>query len=107
MQVRKYIGSWMDVVHWARNGVAILPAMKKIEGKIWGLHFKDVKDFDNVKTADTLFGKGVCNLPAVLKELKRQKFKGVVSMEYEANEDNNLQDMRANKFYYDELIKKL
>ena len=107
MQGRKNIGAWPDVGHWERNGVNIQDAMKKVEGKIWGRHFKDVKEFDNVKTEDTLFGKGVCDLPAVLKELKRQNFKGVVSMEYEANENNNMQDMRANKFYYDELIRKL
>ena len=96
-----------DIGHWVRNGVNIQEALKKLEGKIWGLHFKDVKEFDNVKTEDTLFGKGVCDLPAVLKELKRQKFKGVISMEYEANEDNNMEDMRKNKEFYYNKIQKL
>jgi len=107
MQGRKHIGAWPDIGHWARNGVNITDAMKKLEGKIWGLHFKDVKEFDNVKTEDTLFGKGVCDLPAVLKELKRQKFKGVISMEYEANENNNMGDMRMNKEFYEREIEKL
>ena len=107
MNGRKNIGAWPDIGHWARNGVNIQDALKKLEGKIWGLHFKDVKEFDNVKTEDTLFGKGVCDMPAVLKELKRQKFKGTISMEYEANEDNNMQDMRKNKEFYMSTIQKL
>jgi sugar phosphate isomerase/epimerase len=105
MQGRQYIGAWPDMGHWARNGVPVLEALKKMEGKLWGLHFKDVKEFDNVKTEDVLFGKGVCDLPAVVKELKRQKFKGVISMEYEANENNNMEDMQLNKKYYDEQVK--
>ncbi|MCY7309921.1 MAG: sugar phosphate isomerase/epimerase [Chitinophagaceae bacterium] len=107
MKGRKNIGAWPDIGHWARNGVNIQEAMKKLEGKIWGLHFKDVKEFDNVKTEDTLFGKGVCDLPAVLKELKRQKFKGVISMEYEANENNNMGDMKRNKEFYESELRKL
>ena len=107
MKGRKNIGAWPDIGHWARNGVDIQDAMKKLDGKIWGIHFKDVKEFDNVKTEDTLFGSGVCDLPAVLKELKRQKFKGVISMEYEANEDNNMEDMKRNKRFYELELRKL
>jgi len=107
MKGRKYIGAWPDIGHWARNGVDIPAGMKKLEGRIWGLHFKDVKEFDNVKTGDVLFGQGVCQLPAVLLELKRQRFKGVVSMEYEANEDNNMEDMRKNKIFYESEIQKI
>lgn len=107
MQGRPNIGAWPDIGHWARNGVDVLAAMKKLEGRIWGMHFKDVKEFDNVKTADTLFGKGVCRLTEVLQELNRQQFSGVISMEYEANEDNNMEDMRRNKEYVDAEILKI
>ncbi len=107
MKGRPHIGAWPDIGHWARNGVAIIPAMKKLKGKIWGLHFKDVQDFNNVNTPDVLFGKGMCDLPAVLKELKQQQFKGVVVMEYEANENDNMKDMWKNKLYYLAETKKL
>ncbi|MBK7560001.1 MAG: sugar phosphate isomerase/epimerase [Chitinophagaceae bacterium] len=106
LQGRAYMGAWPDIGHWARNGVNIREAMKKMEGKIWGLHFKDVKEFGNVKTEDTLFGKGVCDLPAVVKELRRQKFTGVISMEYEANENDNMKDMIENTKFYLEQIKR-
>jgi len=107
MQGRNHIGAWPDMGHWARNGVPVLEALKKMEGKLWGLHFKDVKEFGNVQTEDVLFGKGVCDLPRVIKELKRQRFTGVISMEYEANEYNNMDDMKKNKQYYEQEIKKL
>ena len=107
MKGRSHIGAWPDIGHWARNGVALLPALQQLKGKIWGMHFKDVKAFDQLQAADTLFGRGVCQLPAVLQELKKQGFSGVMSLEYEANEENNMADMRANLRYYESERKKL
>jgi len=100
MQGRKNIGAWPDIGHWARNGVDIQDAMKKLEGKIWGLHLKDIRQFDNTAAEDTLLGKGVCDIPAVLKEIKRQKFKGVISLEYEVNPKHNMSEMHENVMYY-------
>jgi sugar phosphate isomerase/epimerase len=107
MQNRKNIVAWPDVAHWARNGVNTVEGLEKMEGKLWGMHFKDIVRFDDVKANDTLFGKGVANLPAVLKELKRQNFKGVISLEYEANEDNNMDDMWKNIEFYKSEMRKL
>ena len=107
MKGRKNIGAWPDMGHWARNGVNIQEGMKKVAGKIWGLHLKDIRQFDNTAAEDTLLGKGVCDIPAILKELKRQKFKGVVSIEYEVHPDNNMKEMRKNILYYLEQLGKL
>lgn len=107
MKGRKNIGAWPDMGHWARNGVNIQEAMKKVEGKIWGLHLKDIRQFDNTAAEDTLLGKGVCAIPAIMKELKRQKFKGVVSIEYEVHPDNNMNEMRKNILYYLEQLGRL
>ena len=100
MTGRKNIGAWPDIGHWARNGVDIQAAMKKVDGKIWGLHLKDIRQFDDTAAEDTLLGKGVCDIPAVLRELKRQKFKGAVSIEYEVNPDKNMGEMQQNVLYY-------
>ena len=100
MNGRQHIGAWPDIGHWARNGVNIQEAMKKVEGKIWGLHLKDIKEFNNTMAEDTLLGQGVCDIPAVMKELKRQKFKGVVSIEYEVNPLKNMSEMQQNVLYY-------
>ena len=100
MNGRQHIGAWPDIGHWARNGVNIPDAMKKVEGRIWGLHLKDIKEFNNTAAEDTLLGQGVCDIPAVMKELKRQKFKGVVSIEYEVNPLRNMSEMQQNVLYY-------
>jgi len=100
MNGRQHIGAWPDIGHWARNGVNIQDAMKKVEGRIWGLHLKDIRQFDNTAAEDTLLGKGVCDIPAVMNELKRQKFKGVVSIEYEVNPHRNMSEMQQNVLYY-------
>ena len=107
MQGRKNIGAWPDMGHWGRNGVNTVEGLKKVESKLWGMHFKDVNKFDSNEATDTLHGKGVSNLSGVLKELKRQNFKGVISLEYEANEDNNMEDMRRNIEFYKSEIRKL
>lgn len=107
MQGRIHIDAWPDVAHWTRNGVNTVDGLKKMQGKLRGLHFKDVVKFDDVRTNDTLFGKGAADLVGVLKELKRQNFKGVVSLEYEANEDNNMEDMRKNIEFYNSEMRKL
>lgn len=100
MNGRQHIGAWPDIGHWARNGVNIPYAMKKVEGRIWGLHLKDIKEFNNTAAEDTLLGQGVCDIPAVMNELKRQKFKGVVSIEYEVNPVKNMSEMQQNVLYY-------
>jgi sugar phosphate isomerase/epimerase len=107
MNGRKNIGAWPDMGHWGRNGVNTVEGLKKIAGKLWGLHFKDVNKFDDTGAVDTLYGRGVSNLSGVLKELKQQHFKGVISFEYEANEDNNMDDMRKNIEFYKSRLRKL
>jgi len=104
MKGHPHIGAWPDIGHWARNGADVVAGLKKMQGKLWGMHFKDIETFDRVEASDVLFGKGVCNLPAVVAELKRQGFNGVVTMEYEANDWNNMDDMRGNKKYCDSLF---
>jgi sugar phosphate isomerase/epimerase len=101
MKGRKFIGAWPDIGHWARSGVDIQHGLKKVKHKLWGLHFKDVQEFNNVNTEDTLFGKGICDLPAVSRLLKKIHFKGVLTMEYEVYDDN-MPGMGHNKNYTEE-----
>ncbi len=107
MSGKKNIGAWPDIGHWARNGIDIQEALKKVKTKLWGMHLKDIESFDNVKAKDVLFGKGVCDLPSVMKLMKQMNFKGVLSLEYEANEYNNMDDMRYNKSFIDTVIRQL
>lgn len=107
MQGRSHIGAWPDLGHWARNGVNVVEGLKKLKGKLWGMHYKDIREFDNVNATDTIFGKGVCDLPAVMKEMKKQGFSGVVTMEYEVHEEDNMADMKECILFYEKQRKKL
>ena len=84
------IGVCADIGHWVRNGLNVVDCIKKCNGKIMILHLKDVAEFGNVQAPDVLLGEGVCNIPAVLQELKNQNFKGVFSIEYEEHPNNNM-----------------
>jgi sugar phosphate isomerase/epimerase len=86
------IGACADVGHWIRSGLDPVECLKKLEGHIISLHFKDLNEIDR-KAHDVPWGTGVCNVPALLQELKDQKFKGVFSIEYEYNWDNNVPEI--------------
>lgn len=80
----KWIGACADTGHWARSGLDPVECLKKLEGHIISLHFKDL----NKKAPDAHdvpWGTGVCDVKAMLTELKRQNFAGVFSIEYEHN----------------------
>src|SRR5665213_767195 len=100
-QGHSHIGSCADIGHWARNGVNPVDALKKLEGHIIGVHLKDVVKFGDSTAADTVVSKGVVDLPAVLAELKRQNFSGMLSIEHESNWYHSLPDVIFTKNYYD------
>jgi len=107
IQGHSHIGSCADVGHWARNGLNPVDCLKKLDGHIIGVHLKDVVKSDDPKARDTVVSKGVVDFPAVLAELKRQNFKGMLSIEHESNWYHNLPDVIFTKNYYDSLVQKL
>ncbi len=107
IQGHPHIGSCADIGHWTRNGLNPVDCLKLLQGHIIGVHFKDVVKFNDSLANDTVVSKGVINFPAVLTELKRQNFKGMLSIEHESNWYHNLPDVIFTKNYYDSLIVKL
>lgn len=102
-----HIGACADIGHWARNGIKPEDALKQLDGHVFGVHLKDVVKFDDAKAADTVVGKGIIDIPAVLAELKRQNFNGMLSIEHESNWYHNLPDVIIIKKYYDDEVAKL
>ncbi len=74
------IGMCTDVGHWYRSGLVVMDCLKKVEGYINSVHIKDL----NLDKQDVPLGTGVLNASELLAELKRQKFKGVLTLEYES-----------------------
>ena len=86
----RYIGSCSDIGHWVRSGLDPVECLKKLDGHVLGLHFKDVKkDTPEGKYHDVIWGTGDSRVEAVIAELKRQHFKGPISAEYEYHWENN------------------
>lgn len=105
----KNIGSGADVGHWNREGLDPVACLKKMEGRMISLHFKDIEGprEDGKFRDDVIWGKGVLDVEGMLNELKRQNFKGVFSIEYEYNWDNSVPDIKECIKYYDELTNKI
>ncbi len=103
----KNIGDCADIGHWARNGLNPVDCLKKLEGHIIGVHLKDIVKFNDTKAEDTVVSKGVIDLPAVLAELKRQNFTGMLSIEHESNWYHSTPDVIFTKQYFDEQVAKL
>lgn len=86
----KYIGSCSDIGHWVRSGLDPIECLKKLNGHVLGMHFKDVKkDTPEGKYHDVVWGTGDSKVEQVITELKRQHFKGPISAEYEYHWENN------------------
>ncbi len=77
------IGACCDTGHWVRSGLDPLECLKKMQGRITSFHLKDVLEWDKPAARDVILGTGKANYPAVLGELKRQGFKGILAIEYE------------------------
>ena len=91
------IGACLDTGHLIRAaqlGKKLDPAeqIRVMGARNFGIH---LKDHDNKRHTDVVFGKGVLNVPAVLKALREVKFKGLISIEYEAHEENPVPDVKA------------
>lgn len=79
----KRIGACCDTGHWVRSAIKPVECLKKMEGRIISLHLKDVAEWGNPEARDVPLGRGKGDYAAVLAELKRQGFKGVMTIEYE------------------------
>ncbi|MCC2672092.1 MAG: Xylose isomerase-like barrel [Armatimonadetes bacterium] len=75
----KRIGFCADTGHWYRSGLVPVECLKKAEGRMFDMHFKDLSPDKH----DVPWGTGQCNARAMLEEVKRQGAKPTISIEYE------------------------
>lgn len=103
------IGTCLDTGHLIRSeqlGEKLDPAqqVRAMGARNFGMH---LKDHDNQKKTDVVFGKGALDVPSVLKALKDVKFKGYLSIEYEANPNDPSPDVQACLDVFKDAVKKL
>jgi sugar phosphate isomerase/epimerase len=86
------IGACADTGHWATSGFKPIEALKILQGRIVSVHLKDRPEIGK-QMPDTIYGTGVSDVKGMLDELKRQGFKGNISIEYENNWDHSVPDV--------------
>jgi sugar phosphate isomerase/epimerase len=86
-------GVCADVGHWTRSGVDAVTGLKVFEGRVISVHLKDIVESGNPDAPDLPLGLGVTNVKGILRELRRQKFDGNISIEYERDWENTVPDI--------------
>jgi sugar phosphate isomerase/epimerase len=95
----KHIGFCAETGAWSRSGVDPVYALKVAEGKIFALHLKDQKTFNDIKSAGVNYGTGVLDMKAILAELDRQGFDHYYVIEQGDDQKNAFEIARINKEY--------
>jgi sugar phosphate isomerase/epimerase len=91
------IGSCLDTGHLIRaaqlgKNLDPVEQVRIMGARNFGIH---LKDHDNRRHTDVVFGKGPLDVPGVLRALKEVGFKGHISIEYEAHAENPSPDIQA------------
>ncbi len=94
------LGACADVGHWVRSGLDPVDCLKKLEGRVIALHFKDLNE-PGPNAHDVPWGSGISNAKGMLAELKRQHFKGAICVEYEYNFDNSMPEIAESVKWFD------
>src|SRR6266853_193593 len=87
----KTVGATADVGHFASCGHDPVDAIRKLGPHLKLVHLKDIQAVDG--EVNVLLGAGISKISAVMQELHRQNFAGLVAVEYEKEGDVN-DDMR-------------
>jgi sugar phosphate isomerase/epimerase len=91
------IGACVDCGHFLRSGEDPVKCVLELGSRVYGVHIKDEKETNTPKSDNVVIGKGHLDVVGLFKALKQIKFPadGALSLEYEANPDNPVDDMKA------------
>ncbi len=86
------IGSCADIGHWQTSGLKPVDCLKILRGHVISMHGKERPELGEGQH-DVPFGAGKTDMAGVLAELRRQKFEGNISIEYEYNWNNSVPEI--------------
>lgn len=101
------IGACCDTGHWVRSGLDPVACLKVMEGRVRGFHLKDVAEKGVVDARDVPLGEGKADYAAVLTELKRQGYRGAMTVEYEHDSPELMNDVARCVAFVEKMAKKL
>ena len=87
------MGACADVGHWVRSGLDPVECIKKLKGRVFDSHMKDLTEFGNVKAHDLPFGQGKSNIAGILAEYAAQGYPGPLHCEYEHNWETSVPEI--------------
>ncbi len=90
----RWIGCCADTGHWVRSGLDPSASLALYKGRLVSMHLKDV-DKKAPDGKDVVWGTGVADVRRIMETMKEIRFRGVVSIEYEANMEDNQADVAA------------
>lgn len=96
------IGVCADIGHWKRAGFDPLETIKRFKGRLKVVHMKDLTA--NLK--DAPWGTGILPVKEIIQELQKQKFDGLISVEYENYSDSQTDDIVKSLNYFNTLTGK-
>ena len=95
------LGACADVGHYKRMNLDPVQCLRELEGRLLSLHFKDIAPQGNEGILeDVVWGKGILDVRGMMEELKRHHFKGYFTIEYEADWENNLPQIKESIEYF-------
>lgn len=83
----KRIGLCIDIGHVVRIGQDPVPMIEKYRDRLYDMHLKDVNKSQPDGTSVEI-GRGVIDIPAVIKALNKIKYQGYAAFEYEKDGDD-------------------
>ena len=90
------IGACADLGHYIRSAEDPVRVINLLEGRLYGIHLKDFAE-QKSKTKGVILGQGHLDVVGVFKALRKVNFPadGCLALEYEENEKNPLDDVKA------------
>jgi inosose dehydratase len=82
------IGVCADLGHFFRSGDDPIEALEQLQGRLYGIHIKDVVRDVEFSKARVVIGKGEMNIPVILKKLRSIGYDGYLTYEHENHWDN-------------------
>lgn len=97
------IGLCHDVGHTFRYGEDPVAMIKKYGHRTYDMHIKDITE-PSAKGSSCEMGRGQMDLPAIFKAIRKSKYKGKCSIEFEKDQSDNLPGIAECVGYYNAVM---
>lgn len=101
-----HVGICMDIGHTIRGGQDPVKAVAQCGGRLLDLHVKDLTDTTKADSRVAV-GRGVLDIPGLLRALQKRKFQGHVALEYELDEPDLMPGIRESMGFLRGVVKAL